>query len=143
MTNVRQTVRLLASVTDEREAELLLRSALDLYKGNFLEDSYAGWATRRREQLARQHSDALILMGRILEKRGHLEAACEHFMNALRDRPEREDIHRAVIRLYLQLGRIQAAQAQYQILDNNLYQKLGMKPSPENLQLLREIEARL
>jgi two-component SAPR family response regulator len=132
-----------ANCTDEREAELLLRSALDLYKGNFLQDSDAGWAARRREQLARQHSDAQILLGRILERRGDLEAACQHFMNALRERPEREDIHRAVIRLYLQLGRVQEAQAQYQVLDSDLYQKLGMKPSPESLQLLREIEQRL
>jgi DNA-binding SARP family transcriptional activator len=80
-------------------------------------------------------------MARILEPYGDAQEALDLYTLALQECSQREDVHRAIIRLHLQLGRVDRARDQYQILDRDLYKQLGIKPSQESLELLREIEA--
>lgn len=126
--------------SDTHEMEILLGQALDLYKGHYLDGTEAAWAERRRDQLILLHCEACIWMARILEERGEQETAIELYAQAVEECPQREDIHRAIIRLYLQLGQRDRAREQYRILDRELYQRLGIPPSRESLDLLREIE---
>jgi DNA-binding SARP family transcriptional activator len=127
--------------SDAHEMEILLRQALNLYKGHYLEDSDTAWAARRREQLLRLHCEACIWMARILERRGEREEAIELYTQAIHECPQREDVHRAIIRLYLQLGRADRAREQYRVLDRELYQRLGISPTRESLDLLHEIDS--
>lgn len=127
--------------SDPHEMEILLRQALDLYQAHYLEDSDAAWVVRRREQLMRLHCEACIWMARILEQRGERQETVDLYTQAINEYPQREDVHRAIIRLYLQLGRVDRAREQYRVLDRNLYQQLGITPTRESLELLRSIES--
>lgn len=127
---------------DTHEMEILLRQALDLYQGHYLEDSETEWAVWRRDQLMRLHCEACIWMARILEQRGEAEAALDLYARAVEECPQREDVHRAIIHLHLQLGNIDRAREQYELLDSALYRALGISPTPASLELLREIDAR-
>jgi DNA-binding SARP family transcriptional activator len=79
-------------------------------------------------------------MARILEQRGESLAALELYATALDECPRREDVHRSIIRLYFLLGRVDQAREQYHVLEG-VYQKLGIQPSRESLELLRTIES--
>jgi DNA-binding SARP family transcriptional activator len=127
--------------SDPLEIEILLRHALDLYQGHYLEETDTVWAVRRREQLMRLHCEACIWMARILEGRGEAMEALDLYNLSLSECPQREDVYRAIIRLYLQLGRVDRAREQYHLLETSLYQKLGIKPSPESLALLNDIRS--
>lgn len=128
------------NASSDHEAEILLARALDLYKGPFFTASEMLWAKKRREALARQYSEGLIWLGRLRQKAGDTQEALRLFTLALAERPEREDIHRAVIQLYLQAGRIDDAKRQYHILQREVYERIGIAPSNETLALGEEIE---
>jgi two-component SAPR family response regulator len=127
--------------TNEREIEALLRRALDLYKGTFLMGLEVSWVVARREQLAHHFSEVLIRLARLSAQRGDFEEAIKFYRRALEIRPDREDIHRDIMRIFLQLGRSSEARDQYSVLDQQVYQRLGIAPSPQSVDLLRELQA--
>ena len=80
---------------DSREEEALLTRAIDLYKAPFLQTIEMKWVVERRDQLRQQYAQALISMGRICKRREEDQRALGYFIRALKETPEREDIHRA------------------------------------------------
>jgi DNA-binding SARP family transcriptional activator len=64
-----------------------------------------------------------------------------YFIRSLRETPEREDIHREIMSLYLKLGRKEDARAQYRNLVEMLRSNLGISPSRETQELFKLIEA--
>jgi DNA-binding SARP family transcriptional activator len=130
------------TAADEREAELLLRRALDLYQAPYLRDTDAEWVLRRRAELASRYGDALIQMARILDRRGQLDEACDSYERALNEHPGREDVHRALIRLMLRQGYLDRAREQYRVIETYLDQQMRIKPSRETLELRDELESR-
>jgi two-component SAPR family response regulator len=127
---------------DERQEEALYRQAIALYKGPFLQAISMPWANSRREQLRQQYAQALIGLGRIVQRHGQPEAALGCYMRAVKEMPEREDIHREVMRLYAELGLIEDALAQYRRLETILIKSLNIGPAPETRQLCEQIAAR-
>ncbi len=126
---------------DERKEESLLMRAIDLYKSPFLQTINMKWVEERREHLRTMYAQALVGVGRIHYKRGDTEKALGYFVRSLKETPEREDIHREVMKLYLQLGMVHDARVQYQRLEEILQKTVGIVPSKESRELFDQIEA--
>jgi two-component SAPR family response regulator len=127
---------------DEREEEALLARAIDLYKAPFLQTIDMKWTRERRDQLRQLYAQALISMGRIHKRRENDHKALGFFVRALKEAPEREDIHREVMATYLKLGMVEDARAQYKRLEEILHDSLGIGPSRESQDLYKLIESR-
>lgn len=126
---------------NEREAEVLFRRALDYCRQPFLVPLEVQWVVQRRAALLQRQGDALIGLGCIYQRRGDHAAALDLLERALSLRPEREDVHRRVIELHLQLGHMDAAWAAYERLLTRVYAPLGLMPSPQTLELYTRLEA--
>jgi two-component SAPR family response regulator len=124
---------------DAREEESLFRRAVDLYKAPFLETVTMPWVEERRAHLRQLYAQALIGMGRINKGKNALQEALGYFIRALKESPEREDVHREVIELYSQLDMPEDARKQYKNLEKYLKDKLGVAPSQETRELYEKI----
>ncbi len=132
--------RAMISADENQEEELLLR-AVEYYKSPFLEDTDMPWIVQRREQLRLLNSQALISLGRIYKRRGNSDYALGFFTRSLAHTPEREDIHREIMNIYLKLGRKQDALNQYRQLAETLRTSYNINPSRETQDLYHIIEA--
>jgi two-component SAPR family response regulator len=127
--------------TDERKEENLFMRAIDLYKSPFLQTINMKWVEDRREHLRTMYAQALIGMGRIQQRRNDVEKALGYYVRSLKETPEREDIHREVMKIYLQLGMVHDARVQYQRLEEVLHTTVGISPSKESREVYEKIEA--
>lgn len=126
---------------DEREEIALLGRAIDLYKASFLQTIDMPWVADRRDFLRQLYAQALIGMGRIWKRREDDHRAMGFFVRALKETPEREDIHREVMAIYLRLNMLEDARLQYQRLEKVLTEKFNIGPSRESRELYDIIEA--
>jgi two-component SAPR family response regulator len=131
-----------ASMTfnDEEQGKLYKR-AIEIYKGHFLQDLDMPWVVERREKLQLLFVEALIGMARLHKSAEDYETALGFFVRALREQPQREDIHREVMKLYNRLGRIDDALAQYNTLEQQLQDTLGVAPDKATTELYHQIKA--
>jgi len=127
--------------TDDAEEERLLMQAVDLYKAPFLQDTSMDWMDSRRDHLRQLNSQALIGLGRLNKRRGNDVDALGFFIRSLKETPEREDIHREIMNIYLRLGRKDDARAQYRQLTETLRSTLNINPSRESQDLFKLIDA--
>ncbi len=133
--------RAMTTVDEDEEAELLKR-AIDLYKGPFLQDGTMEWMHQRRDELRQLYAQALIGMGRLRNREDDEMSALGYFIRSLKETPEREDIHREVMTIYLNQNMIDDAEKQYQLLEKTLDDALGIGPSRETRELYDMIVAR-
>jgi two-component SAPR family response regulator len=126
---------------NEQEEERLFRRAVDLYKAPFLETVTMPWVEARRDHLRQLYSQALVGMGRIHKRKNEPELALGFFTRSLKETPEREDIHREVMNLYIQLDMRDDARQQYQHLEKMLRDTLGITPAKETRELYETIPA--
>jgi DNA-binding SARP family transcriptional activator len=103
--------------------------AIQLYRSEFLHKIEMPWVSQRREQLRLKYADALIGVGRLHKSLGDSERAISYYLRALREVPQREDIHRDVMTLYETRGERQKAIAQYKMLTDILKRTLNITPS--------------
>jgi two-component SAPR family response regulator len=125
--------------TDEREQQYLFSRAIDLYKAPFLQMIEMEWVRARREQLREMYGAALIGMGRLCASDGDERRALGYLTRALKETPEREDIHRQVISLYASLGMKEEAIVHYHHLASYLDTTLGVAPSQETTRVYEMI----
>lgn len=121
--------------------EQLLRYAIDLYKAPFLDKlenrleqkdadhRVVQWIRARRVELQQLYAQALINMGRICKDRQQWVEALGYLNRALRELPEREDIHREAMQLYHHLGMPADVERQYTFLKETLSTQFGISPS--------------
>lgn len=119
--------------------EDLLRRAVSLYKGDFLMSVDADWASALREKLRATYLDALIGLGECARARSDYRAAINAFKRALDIDPYREDIMRAVMMCYGELGEKSQALSHFHKLRALLWEDLATEPSPETLALARSL----
>jgi two-component SAPR family response regulator len=129
--------------SDDRQEEELLTRAIELYKAPFLQTVLMHWTGERRDQLRQLYAQALISMGRIHKRRGNPQHALGFFVRSLKETPEREDIHREVMTIYLKLDMPRDALMQYRNLEQVLRDTLSIDPSRDSRELLSLIEAKL
>jgi DNA-binding SARP family transcriptional activator len=132
----------MVATSDEKE-KALLTQAIELYKSPFLTTVDMQWVQDRREQLRQLYAQALISMARLHKRHQELPNALGFFIRALKETPEREDIHREVMNIYLQQDMVQDAIRQYQTLEKILKDELGIKPAHETRDLFETIKTRV
>ena len=116
-----------------------LKEAVELYRGEFLEGCYADWCLLEREPLFDQLCSVLEGLLRHHESRGELTEAIAFAKRINAFDPLREEMHRALMRLYAALGDRPAALAQYQSCKEILKRELGVAPMPETEALFIKI----
>ena len=124
---------------DAHERELLYLRAIEIYKAPFLHPVRLPWVEARRNQLKSMFAEALIGMARLKTEQESWEEALGYYARALKEVPQREDIHRGAMQMYINLGRNADAQQQYTLLERLLKRKLGVKPSNETQKLLEQL----
>lgn len=103
--------------------------AIRLYRNEFLHTTHMPWIDERREQLRLTYASALISVGRIYKSLNETDKAISFYLRALREVPQREDIHRDVMTIYESRGERDKAIAQYKALKDILKRTLGITPS--------------
>ena len=124
---------------DPHERELLYLRAIEIYKAPFLHPVDLPWVVARRNQLRAMYAEALIGMARLKTEQISWAEALGYYTRALKEAPQREDIHRGAMQMYINLGRNADAQQQYILFERLLKRKLGVKPSRETQALLEQL----
>ena len=126
--------------TDPRQRQMLYRQAIDIYKAPFLYPVKLRWVEARRKQLQSMYAEALNGMARLKADEQAWEDALGFYVRALKELPQREDIHRGAMQMYVNLGRNADAWQHYAVLERLLKRTLGVKPSRETLELMEALE---
>jgi DNA-binding SARP family transcriptional activator len=135
--------RLERLVADGRPAAL--QRIPDVYQGDLLAGlalgvpSFEQWLTAQRERLRELAIQGLNHLLSHQQRTGDIEPAIQTGMRLLALDPLLESVHRAVIRLYVQLGRRDAALHQYQTCADVLERELRALPDTETQRLHEQI----
>lgn len=123
-----------------------LQSAVELYRGDFLEgfslpDSapFDEWQFFHTDELRRLLGNTLERLGHGLAHIGKVEEALTAARRWLNLDPLHEPAHRMVMTLFAQLDQRAAALRQYEILSETLDREIGQPPEPESLDLYNRI----
>ncbi len=122
-----------------------LEDAAALYRGELLaglagrEAPFEDWLTAQRERLREIALEALARLLRLQAEAGEFEAAVQTGLRILELDPMQEVVHRALMRLYRDLGRRGAALRQYQQCVAVLQRELGVEPDEDTQRVYREI----
>lgn len=108
------------------ERELLLRCAVGLYQGDFMDGQTADWIVRRRADLRHAQGEALIALAFLYEQAGDTPQAIALLERAVPLRPERDDACHRLIALYVMAGDVSGAQALAARLYSQVYAGLGL-----------------
>lgn len=125
---------------DPHEQEVLFSHAIDIYKAPFLHTVTLPWVEARRDQLQEMYAEALIGMARLQVDKEAWEEALGFYVRALKEAPQREDVHRDAMRMYLKLDRPDDAKQQYKVLVDHLKKTVGVPPSNESKDLYNSID---
>jgi DNA-binding SARP family transcriptional activator len=123
-----------ADADDNSRIDAMTR-ADGLYAGALLEGVYDEWCVAQRERLERLHVGILERLMCKAREEGHIEEALRNARKILAVDSLREDIHRAMIKLYFDAGDRVAACRQYRHLEHLLRRELGIAPMPETQEL--------
>jgi len=115
--------------------------AIQLYRSPFLNRIDMPWIVKRREELRMAYAEALIGVGRLYRALDEDEHAISYYLRALREVPQREDIHRDLMSLYSEHREIGKAVAQYSLLCEILDRTLGITPSKATQTLYKAISS--
>jgi DNA-binding SARP family transcriptional activator len=130
-----------SAVADAPEAEYLLASALEIYRGDFLTSLDMPWVHRRRQELVQTYGETLIGLAKIKENAGEQREALGYYLRAAVTNPQREDLARSIMTLYRGLHMPSDALKTYERLEDELMSKLGISPSKPLQELAEEIRA--
>src|SRR5215211_4701565 len=122
-------------------ADQQLRAAVELYRGDFLEDCYDDWALYERERLREQYLSALMRLLAADQQRQAYDLALQSALRLVQADPLREEAHRALMRLYYLLGRTDDALRAFAQCRALLETELAIEPEAETLSLYEELQA--
>ncbi|NDJ52806.1 MAG: hypothetical protein GYB68_06960 [Chloroflexi bacterium] len=121
------------------EAEPIWELAIKLYNGDYLQGHEDEWIVERRADFREGYLEALTALARLKDAAGNTERSLALYRTASSVAPNREDIHRAIIRLYGELGRRMEAAEHYQKLEADFHSQYGISPSPETRQVYQQV----
>jgi len=136
-----ETILHAESLTTGPEREHVLVDALALYKGELYEGIYSDWCLVERERLARLRLRAMGQVMASCQRRGAFVQAAEWGQTILAEDPLREEVHRALMRCYQNLGQYGRAIAQFQQCAQLLQDELAVLPLPETIAVYQKIVA--
>ncbi|MDX1615925.1 MAG: BTAD domain-containing putative transcriptional regulator [Candidatus Promineifilaceae bacterium] len=144
MSDFEQLLDKAARANQLAEREKSLRQAVVLYSGAFCEGIYAEWCLLARERLERRYLRALGQLTVQRMEEGDFDEALSFGRQLLERDPLREEVHRALMLCYLNLGRYAQGVRQFQECARLLQAELQTLPMPETIALYqRIIEARM
>ena len=117
----------------DEDADERLRAAVELYRGDFLEDCYDDWVLYERERLREQYLSALQRLLAADQQRQAYDLALQSALRLVQADPLREEAHRALMRLYYLLGRTDDALRVFAQCRTLLDTELGVEPEAETL----------
>jgi predicted ATPase/two-component SAPR family response regulator len=119
-----------------------LEAAVDLYKGDFLEElavAEGDWTLLRQEELRREYLGALLTLGRLLFESARYPEAATAYRKAITHDELLEAAHRGLMRCYAALGERGQALRHYHTLLQLLRDELGSSPALETSELHRSL----
>lgn len=137
-------IEFVSALASSRTAEDLeikakqLMTAIEIYKGHFLQGFDESWVVRRRNDFRCGYVEALVSLAGIREVEGFHESALALLLRAAAEAPDREDIHREVIRLFGLLGRRIEAAEYYNEMKAVLHDRYHLQPAEETQQVYRD-----
>ncbi len=137
---VARRARELAALGRSQEALAQCGEAVQLYRGDYLEDEpYSDWCLVKREHLREVYIGILRQMATLQGEAGDVDDAISTCRAALAVDPAREDFHRELMRLLWRLGHKDDALRQYDLCQRVLREELGIGPGQETQRLYRAI----
>jgi DNA-binding SARP family transcriptional activator len=113
--------------------------AIYIYRTPFLPRLAMPWVEQRRQEIKQAYTGALIAIARIFKARHEVDTAITYYVRALREYPEREDLHRELMGLYASYGHLDKAVEQYKMLTSILKRGLNITPSKVTQQFYKDI----
>jgi DNA-binding SARP family transcriptional activator len=117
-----------------------LSQAINLYKGEYLEDATCEtWCLPLRETLRREYLDGLMRLGRLMLDEARFSGAADVFRLAIEKDAYLESAHRGLMRCYARLGERAQAIRHYRGLEALLLRELGSSPSARTINLYERL----
>ncbi len=116
-----------------------LKNVLQLYSGELLEGLYDDWALRERERLRLMYLSGLEHLMHYYKLCGDYRKSQACGQQILYHDPLREEIHREMMRLYLESGQQAMAVRHYELCRDILAKELGIQPMEETQALYAQI----
>ena len=116
-----------------------LRRGIELYTADILTDLADEWALREREKHRRHYLNALGRMMQLCSIARDHGAAIRYAQSILDHDAMREDVHRELMRLFLQSGQRAMALRQFEVCRSALKRELAIQPMHETVSLYQSI----
>ncbi|MBI4787198.1 MAG: tetratricopeptide repeat protein [Chloroflexi bacterium] len=116
-----------------------LQSAVNLYRGEFLQGSPGEWFCQRQQELERAYLDALLLLGALLFAQAEYAQAGDAYRKAIATDKYLESAHRELMRCHARLGEHGQALKHYHELTELLREEMGASPAPETQTVFERI----
>jgi DNA-binding SARP family transcriptional activator len=116
-----------------------LEEAVTLYRGDLLEGCYDDWCLAERERLQLLLLRVLKRLQRDYRHSQAFEAAISYGHRLLTLDPLQEDVHRELMRCYVEAGQRPLALEQFQHCRETLRQELDIEPMPQTWRLDQQI----
>jgi len=126
---------------DHQRALLFYRSAVELYRGDFLaEDLYENWAELRRYQLHTMYIDLLYRTAALLEAQGKSKKASEYYKMIIKTDPICEAAYQKLMLIYSNGGMRAEALKVYEDCRKALEREIGVEPGRLTSSIYRRIQ---
>jgi DNA-binding SARP family transcriptional activator len=116
-----------------------LKKSLEFYQGELLEGFYEDWALHERERLRALYLKSLIYLLHYYGFQRMYEQALAYGQQILNMNSLREEIHREMMRFYVENGQRALALRQYEICQATLAKELGIPPMEDTQALYTQI----
>ncbi len=114
-------------------------TALELYRGEFMQGSYEEWVEEQRSYYREQYLHLLEALVLTAQKGTEWLRSLQLAQLILHEDPFREDIHCLVMRAHAAQGNRSAVKEQYETLCKLLRKELGVEPALETQTLYRQL----
>lgn len=109
----------------------LLRKAVNLVNGQFLEDIYATWVISERERINQEFFSAILKLAELLKNSNQVHEALALYQKAIHHDPTFESGYLLAMKLHLQLSDRISALRLYDTYKEMMTHELDLPPSPE------------
>jgi LuxR family transcriptional regulator, maltose regulon positive regulatory protein len=130
-----------ARTTQVREAKMsMLREAIAVYKGSYLNEFDFTWVTIEREHLWQLYVDAALELAQLHLEAGNYGATLEFCHNLLAVDKCLEEAHRLAMRAYAAKGNRAAVRRQFESCKQALMQEIQSTPSTQTFSLYEALK---
>ncbi|MFZ5642928.1 MAG: response regulator [Bacillota bacterium] len=127
--DVEEFLQILCSRQNSKEIAVhLLERAVELYRGDYLEEEYYEWAAEERDRLLRLYLKALKQLSTSSLRCKEYEAAETYLKKWLTKEPLAEEAHCLLMETYARQGKHQQLVRQFEAYKKILLEELGLEP---------------